>query len=101
MSSARHVLQLGANAQFGVNRKQQEVVVEDQQPPLDLDDPGLLMAMEMFSKMSPEEVEETMMELKRMLGDDPKLGCYYDSSERNPEHEDCWYPVVSKRHDFR
>jgi hypothetical protein len=60
------------NAQFGVNRKQQEVVVEDQQPPLELDDPGLLMAMEMFSKMSPEEVEETMMQLKEMLGDDPE-----------------------------
>lgn len=83
------ILQIGADAQFGVNRKQQEMVVEDHQPPLDLEDPGLLMAMEMFSKMSPEEMEETMMELKKMLGDDPEtLAAIDDVMKEIPNMKD-------------
>jgi len=36
-----------------------------------LNDPELLQAMEIFASMSPEEMEETMEEVKEMLGDDP------------------------------
>lgn len=61
------------NAQFGIGRKQQEVVIDDQQQPFDLDDPEVQMAIEMFSKMSPEEMEETMLEMKQLFGDNPEM----------------------------
>ena len=37
---------------------------------LDIDDPRLVEAMEMFANMSPEEMMETMKELQGMLGGD-------------------------------
>lgn len=60
------------NAQFGIGRKKNEVVVDDQQP-FDLDDPEVQMAIDMFSKMSPEEMEETMVEMKQLFGDNPEM----------------------------
>lgn len=39
---------------------------------MDLNDPQLIEAMQMFASMSPEEMEETMKELQEMLGDDPE-----------------------------
>eukprot|EP00978_Attheya_sp_CCMP212_P032627 scaffold128339_cov47-Attheya_sp.AAC.3 len=39
---------------------------------VDLDDPELLAAMEIFAGMSPEELEETMTELMGIIGDDPE-----------------------------
>ena len=39
---------------------------------IDLNDPRLIEAMEMFGNMSPDEMKETMNELRAMLGDDPK-----------------------------
>ena len=39
---------------------------------IDLNDPRLIEAMEMFGNMSPEEMKETMAELRAMLGDDPE-----------------------------
>jgi hypothetical protein len=59
-----------ANAQFGIGRRQQEAAGEEEL--IDLQDSGLIEAMEMFANMSPEEMEETMMELQQMLGDDPE-----------------------------
>jgi hypothetical protein len=60
------------NAQFGIGRKKNEVVVDDQQP-FDLDDPEFQMAIDMFSKMSPEEMEETMLEMKQLFGDNAEM----------------------------
>ena len=42
------------------------------EPLLDINDPRLMDAMEIFANMSPEEMEETMKELQGMLGDDPE-----------------------------
>ena len=39
---------------------------------LDMNDPRLMDAMEIFANMSPEEMMETMNELKGMIGDDPE-----------------------------
>jgi hypothetical protein len=64
-------------AQFGLGRdmKMKEAVVNTMDQPeigMDLEDPDLLAAIEMFSKMSPQEMEDTMNELKDILGDDPE-----------------------------
>ena len=48
------------------------VIDDGHQKHFSLDDPELLMAIEMFSKMSPDEMEDTMLELKSMFGDDPE-----------------------------
>ena len=49
------------------------VMVEAAEDPLlDMQDPQLLEAIEMFANMSPEEMKETMKELQGMLGDDPE-----------------------------
>ena len=42
------------------------------EPLLDINDPRLMDAMEIFANMSPEEMEETMKELQGMLVDDPE-----------------------------
>lgn len=39
---------------------------------MDLNDPELLQAMEIFANMSPDEMEEVLSELKVILGDDPE-----------------------------
>lgn len=39
---------------------------------MDVNDPALIEAMQIFANMSPEEMVETMEELKEMLGDDPE-----------------------------
>lgn len=77
-----------AQAQFGVGgkKRQQQPLAQDDNNinkndnknsrgggGLDLkNDPELLAAMEIFAGMSPEEMEETMNELKEMLGNDPE-----------------------------
>lgn len=57
-------------AGFGVNSKQKEEAGDA--PLVDFDDPGLVEAMQMFASMSPDEMMETMGDLKKMLGDDPE-----------------------------
>lgn len=39
---------------------------------IDFEDSELLAAVEMFAKMSPKEMRETMKELQALLGDDPE-----------------------------
>lgn len=39
---------------------------------MDLDDPELLQAMEIFANMSPDEMEDVLKELQMVLGDDPE-----------------------------
>jgi len=69
------------DAQFGLGKKKTEdsaaptvnADANNEDEPLDLErDPELLVAMEIFAAMNPEEMEETMEELKKMLGDDPE-----------------------------
>jgi len=61
-------------AAFGFGKKKDGDTAASQhdEPLVDLEDPELLNAMEIFANMSPEEMEETMRELKEMLGDDPE-----------------------------
>mmetsp|Transcript_12446 Transcript_12446/g.20654 ORF Transcript_12446/g.20654 Transcript_12446/m.20654 type:complete len:186 (+) Transcript_12446:64-621(+) len=60
------------NAQFGVGGRNKQAAATEGVPPVDLDDPALIEAMQMFANMSPEEMEETMQELQEILGDDPE-----------------------------
>ena len=70
------------DAQFGLGKKKKAGSEKNGGDPdasfgfeeldIDLNDPELLAAMEMFAGMSPEETEETMKELVGMLGDDPE-----------------------------
>jgi DUF438 domain-containing protein len=46
------------------------VVAEAQS--VDLDDPELIAAMEIFAGMSPQQMEDTMNELMGIIGDDPE-----------------------------
>lgn len=47
-------------------------VGDPQAPLIDLDDPELMNAMQIFANMNPEEMEATAKQLKEMLGDDPE-----------------------------
>lgn len=74
------------SAQFGVGKKKpQQQEVQDLQDilnhddsinsnglGLDMNDPELLEAIQMFADMSPEEMMETMEELKEMFSNDPE-----------------------------
>lgn len=61
------------DAEFGIGRKQNRKLQEEEQqePLVDLTDPELQNAMQIFANMSPEEMEEAMQELQAMFGDDP------------------------------
>jgi hypothetical protein len=51
-----------------------ETTIDNQNEPLiNLQDPELINAMEIFANMNPEEMEETMEAVKQMLGDDPEV----------------------------
>jgi hypothetical protein len=66
-------------AQFGVKKAQEDAPQQQQQQhksmeaDVDFSDPELMDAMEIFSAMSPGEMEEAMVELLDVLGDDPDM----------------------------
>uniref|UniRef100_A0A7S1Z6I9 Uncharacterized protein n=1 Tax=Ditylum brightwellii TaxID=49249 RepID=A0A7S1Z6I9_9STRA len=57
-------------AAFGLGDKAKSDLMKE--AGIDLDDPELLAAMEIFLDMSPEEMEDVMKDLTLVLGDDPE-----------------------------
>lgn len=59
--------------QFGVGRKETDPGADssDTGGGLNLLDPDLIEAMELFADLSPEEMEEMMEDVKQLIGDDP------------------------------
>lgn len=67
------ILFSAAFAKFGISDKDRNKGSSSPEAgDLDLDDPELLAAMEIFAAMSPDEMKETMQELVELLGDDPE-----------------------------
>jgi hypothetical protein len=60
---------IGVDAQFGINKNDD---VSNDNTNMGIDDPELAEAIQMFADMSPEEMMETMKELRYMFENDPE-----------------------------